>query len=122
MLVCASIFVAFVLPNTEPSGDEAGDKPSMAQALRVPSIVLAAYSVACAAASLGFIQATLEPHMRDFDLSPLLVGSMFVISGGCYGKANKEKTFYRVFTDSVQAFLRRCGATSVTGKTQNWPH
>ncbi len=46
---------------------------------------LIAFSVACSACSLGFIQATLEPHMRDFNLSPLVIGSMFVISGGCYG-------------------------------------
>ena len=42
-------------------------------------------SVAAASASLGFLQATLEPHMREFNLSPLLVGSMFVINGACYG-------------------------------------
>ena len=46
---------------------------------------MAMYSVACSAASLGFIQATLEPHLRDFNLSPLVIGSMFVVSGGCYG-------------------------------------
>ena len=86
VLVCAAVFTSFVLPNSPPNGETSTDKPSMAQALRVPSVLMAAYSVAAAASSLGFIQATLEPHMRDFDLSPLLVGSMFVISGGCYGK------------------------------------
>ena len=35
--------------------------------------------------SLGFLQATLEPHMRDFNLSPLLIGSMFVVQGAFYG-------------------------------------
>ena len=44
------------------------------------------HSVACSACSLGFIQATLEPHLRDFHLSPLIVGSLFVVSGGTYGK------------------------------------
>ena len=29
--------------------------------------------------------------LRDFDLSPLLVGSMFVLSGGCYGKSRQFK-------------------------------
>ena len=46
------------------------------------------YSVACAASSLGFIQATLEPHLRDFNLSPLQIGAFFVISGACYGEKN----------------------------------
>jgi len=61
------------------------EKPSMIQALKVPSITMAMYSVACSACSLGFIQATLEPHLRDFHLSPLIVGSLFVVSGGTYG-------------------------------------
>ena len=46
---------------------------------------MAMYSVACSAASLGFIQATLEPHLRSFNMTPLVIGSMFVVSGGCYG-------------------------------------
>ena len=52
---------------------------------QVPSITMAMYSVACAASSLGFIQATLEPHLRSFNMTPLIIGSMFVVSGGCYG-------------------------------------
>ncbi len=43
------------------------------------------FSVACASISLGFVQATLEPHLRDFALSPLLIGAMFIVNGGCYG-------------------------------------
>ena len=46
-------------------------------------------SVACAASSLGFLQATLEPHLRDFNLKPIIIGSMFVVSGGVYGKIRK---------------------------------
>jgi len=86
VLVCATIFTTIILPH---SGDDSGnsnqEKPSMLKALKVPSIVMACYSVACAASSLGFIQATLEPHLRDFDLSALQIGAFFVISGGCYG-------------------------------------
>jgi hypothetical protein len=47
--------------------------------------------VACSAATLGFIQATLEPHLRDFNLSPMQVGAFFVISGATYGKTILEK-------------------------------
>ena len=38
------------------------------------------YSVATAAGSLGFLQATLEPHLRDFNLSPIMIGLMFVLN------------------------------------------
>lgn len=85
VLVCAAIFTSFVLPNAPPAIEDNTNKPSIAQALKVPSIVLASYSVSCAAASLGFLQATLEPHLREFELSPLLIGCLFVISGACYG-------------------------------------
>ena len=41
--------------------------------------------MACSACSIGFIQATLEPHLRSFNLTPLVIGSIFVVIGGCYG-------------------------------------
>eukprot|EP00095_Tigriopus_kingsejongensis_P003951 maker-scaffold79_size400133-snap-gene-1.9 protein:Tk03951 transcript:maker-scaffold79_size400133-snap-gene-1.9-mRNA-1 annotation:"uncharacterized mfs-type transporter" len=86
VLICATIFTSVILPNPTQTVEDSLNKPSMIQALKVPSIIMASYSVSCAAASLGFLQATLEPHMRDFGLSPLLVGCLFVISGGCYGE------------------------------------
>ena len=85
VLVCATIFCFFILPNTQEQGRSDGEKRSVLEALKVPSIVMAMYSVACSACSLGFIQATLEPHLRDFNLTPLVIGSMFVVSGGVYG-------------------------------------
>jgi len=85
VLVCATIFTTIILPHSTDSGGSNQEKPSMLKALKVPSIVMACYSVACSASSLGFIQATLEPHLRDFNLSALRVGAFFVISGGCYG-------------------------------------
>lgn len=35
--------------------------------------------------SIGFLQATLEPHLRSFKLSPLKLGLMFVLNGATYG-------------------------------------
>jgi len=85
VLVCAAGFCYFVLPSSVDAVNAVSEKPSVLQALKVPSITMAMYSVACSAASLGFIQATLEPHLRSFELTPLVIGSMFVVSGGCYG-------------------------------------
>ena len=42
--------------------------------LKISTILLASFSVFSASVSLGFIQATLEPHMRQFNLSPLAMG------------------------------------------------
>ena len=73
VLVAGTIFVVIVLPRANETSEDNQEKPSMLRALKVPSIILACYSVACAAASLGFLQATLEPHLREFKMNPLQV-------------------------------------------------
>ena len=71
----------FVLPDTyndkADNGSEdsdSGQKKGLVDALKVPTIAIAAYSIICAAISIGFIQATLEPHLRQFGLSPIMMG------------------------------------------------
>jgi len=86
-LVAATIFVVIFLPGSEDAQQENTEKPSIVQAFKIPSIVMACYNVACAAASLGFLQATLEPHLRDYKMNAVEVGAMFVINGGVYGVA-----------------------------------
>lgn len=46
--------------------------------------MLASGSIIVTSMSIGFLQATLEPHMRKFHLSPVILGLMFVINGGTY--------------------------------------
>ena len=41
-------------------------------------------SILCASITIGYIQATLEPHMRQFITNPLIMGLMFVINGATY--------------------------------------
>jgi hypothetical protein len=47
---------------------------------KISTIVLALYSFFCASISLGFLQTTLEPHMRQFKLSPAAMGKSFLSS------------------------------------------
>ena len=68
-LIAATLFVVVVLPRSRDATPESAEKPSMISALKVPSIIMACYSVACAAASLGFLQATLEPHLREYKMN-----------------------------------------------------
>jgi len=92
ILICVACTTFFVLPDTyndKCSGDGTGDcdpseKKGLIDALKVPTISIAAYSIICAAISIGFIQATLEPHLRQFNLSPIMMGLMFVVNGGVY--------------------------------------
>merc|ERR1712018_174035 len=86
-LIAATMFVVVVLPRARDSQQENEEKPSMVSALKVPSIIMSCYSVACAAASLGFLQATLEPHLREYHMNAVQIGAMFVVNGGVYGVA-----------------------------------
>lgn len=56
----------------------------MFKALRIPGVLLAAFSIIATSMSIGFLQATLEPHLRQFNLPPIILGLMFVINGGTY--------------------------------------
>lgn len=57
---------------------------SIYKALKIPGVLLAAASIIVTSMSIGFLQATLEPHLRRFNLSPVIMGVMFVINGGTY--------------------------------------
>lgn len=57
---------------------------SIFRALRIPGVLLAACSIIVTSMSIGFLQASLEPHLRQFGLSPVILGLMFVINGGTY--------------------------------------
>ncbi|CAH1105614.1 unnamed protein product [Psylliodes chrysocephalus] len=41
-------------------------------------------SIIVTSMSIGFLQATLEPHLRSFFLPPIILGLMFIINGGIY--------------------------------------
>ena len=59
----------------------------MKNALTKPAILIALFKVGSAAASLGFLQTTLEPHLHDIKppLSSFQVGALFMVVGGTYG-------------------------------------
>jgi len=91
ILALSSLFIYFVLPETpEPPAPEPVEgevKPSMRNALSKPGILIALFKVGSAAASLGFLQTTLEPHLHDLKpaLSSFQVGALFMVVGGTYG-------------------------------------
>ncbi|TRY62520.1 hypothetical protein TCAL_12376 [Tigriopus californicus] len=85
-LVLAACLTLFLLPSNydEDDKNEEGPRKGMIAALQVPSISIAVLSVLCASSSVGFLLTTLEPHMRQFQLTPVSMGLMFVVNGGCY--------------------------------------
>lgn len=83
-LFLSAIMTAFVLPEHAEAEVESKSGGSLLQVLKIPGVLLAACSIIVTSISIGFLQATLEPHLRQFDLSPVTLGLMFVINGGTY--------------------------------------
>lgn len=56
----------------------------MFEILKIPDIIFSCFGLLATSMSYGFLNATLEPHMRPFGLSPIDVGTLFMLQGGVY--------------------------------------
>ncbi|PZC87305.1 hypothetical protein B5X24_HaOG201541 [Helicoverpa armigera] len=83
-LFCAAVMSCLVLPRNHDDEDLKPGGPSMISLLKVPGVSLSALSIMVTSMSIGFLQATLEPHLRQFQFSSMVLGLMFVINGGLY--------------------------------------
>ncbi|KAG6448008.1 MFS-type transporter SLC18B1 [Manduca sexta] len=83
-LFCAAVMSCVVLPKSHDDEDVRPTGPTMFTLLKIPSLILSAMSILATSMSIGFLQATLEPHLRKFNFSPMVLGLMFVINGGVY--------------------------------------
>lgn len=85
VLLVAATVTFFLLPNSEETEtDGIHEGAHMLKMLQIPAVALAALSIVAASISIGFVQATLEPHLRPLNLSPLQTGLMFVLNGATY--------------------------------------
>ncbi|XP_064112403.1 MFS-type transporter SLC18B1-like [Macrobrachium nipponense] len=84
-LIAAATLTYCILPSHSDFGGEKESSGNILQLVKVPSIALAAYAIIASSISIGFLQATLEPHLRSFELSPLQLGFMFILNGATYG-------------------------------------
>ena len=75
-ILLAAAITYFVLPVSlnEPDTTENTNKERIVDLLKVPSICVVVLSLFCASSSIGFLLSSLEPHMRQFDLSPVTMG------------------------------------------------
>ncbi|XP_012219414.1 MFS-type transporter SLC18B1-like [Linepithema humile] len=83
-LFLAAVSTAFILPVHNESEQDAHNNGGVTKVLKIPGVMIASTSIVAASMSIGFLQATLEPHLRQFNLSPVVLGLMFVINGGTY--------------------------------------
>ncbi|XP_037082981.1 MFS-type transporter SLC18B1-like [Pollicipes pollicipes] len=84
VLFFTAILTFIVLPKHDDHSCKDGKGGGVRKALRVPGIAVAAFSIVSASSSIGFIQALMEPHLRQFELKPVVLGLMFVINGAVY--------------------------------------
>ncbi|XP_076030715.1 MFS-type transporter SLC18B1-like [Oratosquilla oratoria] len=84
VLMSAACMTYFVLPKHESDAKDPHGGGNLMAALKIPSISIAAFAIVAASISIGFLQATLEPHLRPLSLTPLQTGLMFVLNGGAY--------------------------------------
>lgn len=83
-LFSVAILTLCILPKHDPGEFENDGTASIFTVLRIPGVMVCALAISATSASIGFISATLEPHLRDFNLTPILLGVIFVINGGVY--------------------------------------
>ncbi|XP_050541622.1 MFS-type transporter SLC18B1-like [Daktulosphaira vitifoliae] len=83
-LFLSAVMTAFALPDHPNRRRDVPSDASLLKVLKIPGILLAAASIIVTSMSIGFLSATLEPHLRQFNLSPMVLGLMFVINGGTY--------------------------------------
>ncbi|TKR80659.1 hypothetical protein L596_014698 [Steinernema carpocapsae] len=92
--------------------DEPGeDTKGMLGMLKVPLIWIMVYAVVICAISLSFLDPTLSPHLKSFNLSPSMVGLMFLLCGGVY---TVTAPFWGLLIDRYQCtnFLMLAGAAT----------
>ncbi len=77
-ILFAAVVTYFFLPVNlnEAEAGEAG-KDRVLHLLRVPTICVSVLSIFVASSSIGFLLSSLEPHMRQFKLSPVMMGESY---------------------------------------------
>lgn len=83
LFTCA-ILTLCVLPHHPAQTDLNENQGSMLSIMKVPGVLVCTFGICATSASIGFISATLEPHLRQFDLTAVQIGGMFIINGGIY--------------------------------------
>ncbi|KAF8791572.1 MFS-type transporter SLC18B1-like isoform X1 [Argiope bruennichi] len=82
VVVIDAIVIFFFLPDVE--NPNIPEKGSILKFWFHPRTMLYSLSVFTSFNYIGFNQTTLEPHLRSFDLSGVLLGLMFALSGSIY--------------------------------------
>ncbi|XP_055696245.1 MFS-type transporter SLC18B1-like isoform X1 [Lutzomyia longipalpis] len=83
-LFIVGILTIIILPHHSQDTGVTAEKASIFRVLRIPGVLVCTLGICATSSSIGFLTAVLEPHVRQFDLGPVLLGLVFVINGGIY--------------------------------------
>ncbi|GIY24981.1 MFS-type transporter SLC18B1 [Caerostris darwini] len=81
-LLLGFIILVFLLPRTE--GERQNGPRNFCSFLFDGGILSYTFSIITCLLFIGFNSATLEPHLRQFNLTPVVLGVIFVITGAIY--------------------------------------
>lgn len=89
ILMISSLISACVIPTSkdlllEESIPRSGGSKGLLKLIQIPVIWVAILTVAAGNASVGYIQVTLEPFIREFNIPSKYLGLMFVCNGLAY--------------------------------------
>ncbi|KAI1305166.1 MFS-type transporter SLC18B1 [Halotydeus destructor] len=81
LILCVGIIIIICVNS---SATKVSRSAAMLDFFRDGTILVNALSIATATNMVGFNSATLEPHLRQFNLTPLAIGFVFVLIGAVY--------------------------------------
>ncbi|KAL0281504.1 UNVERIFIED_CONTAM: hypothetical protein PYX00_002476 [Menopon gallinae] len=82
ILLVDGLFVFFALPPLQKGISQ--PKAKVTELFKVPIVFMDSMAIMATSICMGFYSATLERHIREYELSEVTVGLIFVISGGVY--------------------------------------
>ncbi|GIY29287.1 MFS-type transporter SLC18B1 [Caerostris extrusa] len=107
-LLLGFIILVFLLPRTE--GERQNGPRNFCSFLFDGGILSYTFSIITCLLFIGFNSATLEPHLRQFNLTPVVLGVIFVITGAIYAVTTP---IWGKVCDGNPLFINLSGSTMV---------
>jgi hypothetical protein len=77
------VLCIFILPKVEDLPDDI-EKKGILNVLKIPGVLVCAIGISATSLSTGFVIAILEPHIRQFNLSNIVVGLVFICNSASF--------------------------------------
>jgi len=90
LLLGQALIATQTLPELKDSTEDSSPAEGfgLLAALKIPSVAVATFAVFSGSIAVGALQATLERHLAQFDLTTMEVGFFFMLYGGAYALPN----------------------------------